>query len=306
MTLVADQAIQVLPVTGRTGAEITGVHLSGDLDAAQVATIRQSLLAHKVVFFRGQEHLNDQTQQAFAALLGTPTGHPTVSSPGETHVGGILSTTGIRANNWHTDVTFVANYPAFSILRGVEIPAYGGDTVWANTVSAYQSLPPVLQELADQLWAVHNNSFDYTTKQESDWNDEALTFQREVFSATEFETEHPVVRVHPESGEKSLVLGGFVKRIVGLNASDSTALTDIFARHITRPENVVRWRWQTGDVAIWDNRATQHYAPDDYPIDVLREVRRVTVAGDIPVSVGGERSRVVKGADTGWYDGVDL
>jgi alpha-ketoglutarate-dependent taurine dioxygenase len=306
MSLVVDRAVQVLPVTGRIGAEITGIRLSGDLDSGAVATIRQALLDHKVVFFRGQDHLDDRSQDAFASLLGPTTGHPTVPHQGETNVGGIVSATGVRANNWHTDVTFVANYPAFSILRGVEFPEFGGDTLWANTVTAYQDLPAELQQLADRLWAVHNNAFDYAAKQPSQWQESAVAFQRDIFSATEYETEHPVVRVHPETGQKSLLLGGFVKRIVGFTTSDSAALIEIFNRHITRPENLVRWRWTAGDVAIWDNRATQHYAPDDYSIDVPREVRRVTVAGDIPVSVDGERSRVRKGGDTSWYAGVAL
>ena len=116
----------------------------------------------------------------------------------------------------------------------------------------------------------------------------------EVFLSTVFQTEHPVVRVHPETGERALLLGQFVKEILGVSASDSRYLFDLFQRHVTRLENTVRWHWTPGDVAIWDNRATQHYAIDDYG-DLPRRMHRVTVAGDIPVGVDGFTSRAVQG-----------
>ena len=111
----------------------------------------------------------------------------------------------------------------------------------------------------------------------------------EVFTGTIYETEHPVVRVHPETGERTLVLGNFVQRFVGLPKYDGQKLFDLFQSHITAPENTVRWNWQTGDVAIWDNRATQHYAVNDYG-DQHRVVRRATIDGDVPVSVDGRNS----------------
>ena len=111
----------------------------------------------------------------------------------------------------------------------------------------------------------------------------------EVFLSTVYETEHPVVRVHPETGERTLLLGQFVRQILGVPAADSRHLFDLFQRHVTRLENTVRWRWSPGDLAIWDNRATQHYAIDDYG-DLPRRMHRVTVAGDVPVGVDGQRS----------------
>ena len=289
MSKEAAAQVTVHPVAGRIGVEIRGVHLSGDLDKKQIATIRKALNDHKVVFFRGQQHLTDAGQEAFANLLGKPVAHPTVPvKDGSTYLLEIDSAHGGRANSWHTDVTFVDAYPFASILRAVVIPASGGDTLWANTVAAYRDLPSELRDLADRLWAVHSNEYDYAARRPTASEEETKRF-RETFTSTVYETEHPVVHVHPETGERSLLLGHFVKRIVGLSSADSAHLFALLQNHVIAPENTVRWRWAVGDVAIWDNRATQHYAVNDYG-DQHRVVRRVTLDGVVPVSVDGRRS----------------
>ena len=161
--------------------------------------------------------------------------------------------------------------------------------MWANTVAAYAHLPEPLKVLADGLRAVHSNDYDYTGRVSAQ-----NTEQRQLFTtAVDIETEHPLVRMHPETGEKSLVLGHFFKRFVGFNRQDSRRLFDLFQEHITQWENVVRWQWAEGDVAIWDNRATQHRAINDYGNE-LRVATRVTLAGDIPVGVDGRPSVVLK------------
>ncbi|MFL6643979.1 MAG: TauD/TfdA dioxygenase family protein [Paraburkholderia fungorum] len=293
LSLATSNALDIQPVTGRIGAEIRGVRLSGQLEPATVEAIRAALLRHKVIFFRGQAHLQDSDQEAFARLLGEPVSHPTVPVvEGTDHLLELDSHRGGRANSWHTDVTFVDAYPQASILRGVTIPEVGGDTVWANTATAYDDLPPPLKALAEQLWAVHSNEYDYASYGnvgERGRDAEALKRYREVFVSTRYETEHPVVRVHPETGEKTLILGHFVKNFVGLTPSASAHVLELLQAYVTRLENIVRWRWQAGDVAIWDNRATQHYAVNDYG-DAHRVVRRVTLKGDVPVSVDGRRS----------------
>ncbi len=296
----AAQAIQqdlvhldIHPVAGRIGAEIRGVTLSGDLDAATIEAIQAALVQHKVIFFRGQTQLDDQGQEAFAQLLGEPVAHPTVPSREGTHY--LLELDGAqgrRANSWHTDVTFVEAYPKASILRNVVAPESGGDTVWANTASAYDDLTPELKALADSLWAVHSNEYDYASARPN-VDPARLEEYRKVFTSTVYETEHPVVRVHPHSGERTLLLGHFVKRLKGLSQHDSAHLFAVLQGHVTRLENTVRWRWQPGDVAIWDNRATQHYAVDDYGTQP-RIVRRVTLSGDVPVGIDGQRSRTIK------------
>jgi taurine dioxygenase len=294
-----ETGFEVRPVAGRIGAEIKGVRLSADLDAVTVQAIREALLRYKVIFFRDQHHLDDAGQEALARLLGTPIAHPTV--PVKQGTGYILeldsSTHGGRADSWHTDVTFVDAYPQASILRAVVVPAAGGDTVWANTATAYETLPEELRSLADKLWALHTNDYDYAA-QRPQVSSEAVRRHREVFASTVYETEHPVVIVHPETGERTLLLGHFVKKILGLSSSDSAHLFSILQEHVTRLENTVRWRWAAGDVAIWDNRATQHYAINDYG-DQHRVVRRVTIDGDVPVSVDGRRSVTRKKSDAG-------
>jgi alpha-ketoglutarate-dependent taurine dioxygenase len=291
----ADQNPTVHQLGGRIGARIDGVTVGADLPAAAVERIRAALLKHKVVFFRGQQHLDDDEHIAFAEKLGPLTSaHPTVNT-GSARILSLAANKGMAANSWHTDVTFVDRIPAFSILRGVSIPAYGGNTVWANTVAAYDALPDPLKALVDNLWAVHTNDYDYAaTRENEEEYDETQVFKREEFRRVKYETAHPVVRVHPETGERSLVLGHFVKHFVGFNAVESAALFNLLQTRVTRLENTIRWTWQQGDDAIWDNRATQHYAVADFD-EQRREVRRVTVAGDIPVSIDGRRSEVILG-----------
>ncbi|WP_205876567.1 TauD/TfdA dioxygenase family protein [Mycobacterium camsae] len=277
----------------RIGAEISGVRLGGDLAPEAVDEIRAALLAHKVIFFRNQHHLDDQQQLAFAALLGTPIGHPaaTALAPDAPVITPINSELG-KANRWHTDVTFAANYPAASILRAVTLPTYGGSTLWANTATAYEELPEPLKCLVDNLWAVHTNRYDYVKTEQM--TDLQRAF-RQAFEMTDFQTEHPVVRVHPETGERTLVAGDFVRSFVGLDSRESSALFELLQNRITVPENTIRWNWESGDVAIWDNRATQHRAVDDYD-DQYRLMNRITLMGDLPVDVYGQRSRVISGA----------
>ncbi|CAN7679764.1 TauD/TfdA family dioxygenase [Paraburkholderia hospita] len=291
----APETLDLRRVACRIGAEIRGVRLSGSIDAQTFDAIHAALLKHKVVFFRGQQHLDDTEQEAFARRFGETVAHPTVPSvDGSHHLLELNSQHGGRANSWHTDVTFVDAYPKISILRAVVIPPYGGDTVWANTAAAYENLPEPLRRLADTLWALHTNAYDYASSHVNA-DTEQLKRYREVFTSTVYETEHPVVRVHPETGERSLVLGHFVQRLKGLSAGDSTHLLQTFHDHVTRLENTVRWNWTQGDVAIWDNRATQHYAINDYG-DAHRVVRRATVHGDVPVSIDGRQSVVLRGA----------
>ncbi|MGG4385294.1 TauD/TfdA family dioxygenase [Priestia megaterium] len=290
---VANSVLEVYPIAGQIGAEIRGIHLSSDLDTTTVNAIKKALLQYKVIFFRGQKHLDDTGQEAFAKLFGEPEAHPTVPiKEGSNYLFELDSEHGGRANSWHTDVTFIDTYPKASILRAVVVPESGGDTVWANTAIAYQNLPTELRNLADKLWAVHTNDYDYGGRHPNR-SQEDLEPHRKVFASTVYETEHPVVRIHPETGERTLVLGHFVKKIKGLSSSDSAHLFSILQDHVTRLENTVRWHWEAGDIAIWDNRATQHYAINDYG-EKHRIMRRVTLVGEVPVSVEGQTSKTYK------------
>lgn len=285
----------VVKLGAHIGARIDGVRLGGDLDATTVDAINDALLTHKVIFFRDQQHLDDAEQLAFARTLGTPTlAHPTVLSRG-TDVLPIDSRYD-KANSWHTDVTFVDRIPKASLLRAVTLPSYGGTTTWASTEAAYDQLPEPLRHLVENLWAIHTNDYDYV-RDFDESRDAALDKAREYrdeFVSDTFETEHPVVRVHPETGRRVLLLGHFVKRFVGLGTRESATLLDLLQARVTRLENTIRWNWQPGDLAIWDNRATQHYAVSDYD-DQYRKLSRITLAGDVPVDVHGATSRVITG-----------
>ncbi|OZC56301.1 taurine catabolism dioxygenase [Rhodococcus sp. RS1C4] len=291
-----------MKVGGKIGARIEGVRLGGDLDTETVDFIRRALLEHKVIFFSGQDHLDDEGQYAFAELLGSPTTpHPTVTSRG-TKTLAIDSEYG-KANSWHSDVTFVDRIPKASILRAVQLPEYGGNTTWASQVAAYESLPDSLKALVDNLWATHSNAYDYSaTSAEKIQNEKSAEYRKE-FQSTYFETEHPVVRVHPETGEKTLVLGHFIKGFIGLPTKESQVLFNLLQDRVTKLENTVRWTWSLGDVAIWDNRATQHYAVADWD-DQYRRLERITLAGDVPVHPNGQKSRVVAG-DAEHYSVID-
>ncbi|APY89839.1 TauD/TfdA family dioxygenase [Streptomyces alfalfae] len=283
-------------IGGRIGAEIHGVDLSADLDPAIVTEINSALLEHKALVFRDQG-LDDAGQLRFASLFGALTNaHPTVPSvDGQPEILPVDGDEGIRANHWHTDVTFVRTPPKASTLRSIVVPPYGGNTLIANSAAAYRDLPDALRDLADRLWAVHTNDYDYAAPRT-----EKAAEHRRRFVSRKYRTAHPVVRVHPETGERGLFIGGFAQSIIGLSPSESRDLLRIFQAYVTRPENIVRVVWSPGDLVLFDNRITQHYAPDDYG-DLPRLLHRVTVAGDAPAGVDGALSRVVEGDEAAHY-----
>ena len=282
--------LDIRPLACRIGAQIDNLRLAGDLSGSAIAAIEAALAEHKVIFFRNQGHLDDAEQERFAARFGELMVHPT--GPVRSGTAAMLEINSAdgrgRADRWHTDLTFIDAYPKISVLRSVVVPPFGGDTVWANTVAGYDGLPPALKALAERLWAVHSNLYDYAAVRPHA-SAAAIKQYEEVFASTVYETEHPVVRVLPRTGERSLVLGHFVRRFVGYSQSDSNHLFDMLQSHVVRLENTVRWRWTAGDVAMWDNTATQHCAVNDYG-DQKRVVRRSTVRGEAPVSVDGRTS----------------
>lgn len=298
-----DVDVEVRPVTPRTGAELSGIDLR-DLGDTALQAIRRALLAHRVVFFRDQ-NLEPTELVALAQRFGPLTrAHPTLpSSPIDPALFDLDSLAGSAANHWHTDVTFVERPPVYSFLRAEVIPEIGGDTLWANTVAGYRDLRPATRAMADQLRAVHTNGQDYgrsdVARSTGQSRPEQLDHVRR-FVSTIFETEHPVVRVHPETNEPALLLGGFAQRIVGYRSAESIDILRTLQGVVTRPENTVRWQWQAGDVAIWDNRATQHYAIYDYG-SRHRKVQRVTTAGSVPMGLDGQASESLQGDASGYY-----
>ncbi|MEU7425007.1 TauD/TfdA family dioxygenase [Streptomyces sp. NPDC040750] len=285
-------SLKITKVTARIGARVSGVDISRPLAEEEVAGIREALNVHKALVF-DDVHLDDAGQQAFARHLGDlTTAHPTVGAvEGAPNVLPVDSERG-RANHWHTDVTFVLNPPQASTLRSITVPPYGGETLIANAVAAYRDLPEPLRRLADTLWAEHTNDYDYAVPEED--VDEERAAQRALFTSIRYRTAHPVVRVHPLTGERGLFIGGFAQRIVGLSAGESRKILDLLQAYVVRPENVLRWRWSEHQLVLFDNRATQHYAIDNYD-GLPRRLHRVTVAGEVPVGLEGKESYAIEG-----------
>ncbi len=292
-------AIEVRPMSVHTGAEIFGADLTRPLGGRAKRKIWQALLQWKVIFFRDQP-MDHTRHVAFARELGEPTighilyghedGYPEVYSIARkrerhTHA----EPEPIRPwTGWHTDLTTIVNPPMASILRSVTVPPYGGDTHFTNLAAAYQALSPAMQSFLDGLRAKHGYG-EVTT--------DALTRT----SRQSFASEHPLVRVHPETGEHVLFVSpAFLKSIVGLRKRESQTLIEFLWEHIVRPEFVARFRWGPGDVAIWDNRATAHLAPEDiFDTEFDRQLYRVTLVGDVPVGVDGSSSTAIVGEKLG-------
>lgn len=259
-------------VSGRIGAEVRGLDLA-TLDTDAAAQLRAALWQHRVLFLRDQR-LDDAGHEGAARLLGE-------IAPYALHGGGgalleMNAAHGGKANVWHTDSTFEAEPPLITMLRAVIVPEVGGDTLWANTEAAYRALPDALRGLADALTATHSNTYDFAGSRPGVSRAAAERYAERFTTAQVFRTEHPVARLHPVTHEPCLFLGNFVTGIAGWAATEARAVLGALQAYVVQPENTVRWRWRAGDVAIWDNAATQHYALDDYG-DAPRVMKRATI-----------------------------
>lgn len=312
MTTATATALDVQPLAGHIGAEIHGVDLTRPLDADTVAEIRATLLRWKVVFFRDQ-HISQDQHVAFGRYFGEVTpGHPTLPAmfpdrPEILLLDNQLIAGGEKARRgkeriddtfsvdspWHTDVTFVANPPMGSILRGVAVPDYGGDTQWTNLVVAYETLSPQLQRLCDELHAVHHNHIPVS-------RGELSSELKKQFQSQDLRAVHPVVRVHPETGEKALFVNpGFTDHIVELTRREGRHLLALLYEHLSNPAFTCRFHWRPDSIAFWDNRATCHFAPTDIPPGAHRSMQRITIAGDVPVGPDGSTSYALAGGTFG-------
>jgi taurine dioxygenase len=292
-----DVSFDVRPMAGYIGAEILGVDLRGPLDPHVVAEIRATLLRWKVVFFRDQD-LTQEQHVAFGRNFGEVTpAHPTLPAAFPDHPEILLLDNERYAadsvsieSRWHTDVTFVPNPPMASILRGVVVPPYGGDTQFANIVVAYERLSEPIRDLIDGLHAVHHNVLPLA-------RGEMPAEMAQQFSSTDIRSVHPVVRVHPETGERAIFVNpNFTSHIVELSRKESRHLLEMLYEQISNPEFTCRFRWEPGSIAFWDNRATAHLVPTDIPAGFHRSMQRITLTGDVPVGVDGQPSHVLAGA----------
>jgi alpha-ketoglutarate-dependent taurine dioxygenase len=265
------------PLSPIIGAEIHGLDLSQPLSERTVADVRHALNTHHVIFFRDQD-LSPTQQADFARQFGEVTeGHPVIPAiEGNPEVLAIDSRDD-RANWWHTDVTFL-QAPAFgSILYMLTAPEVGGDTQWASLQDAYDRLADPVRAMCDTLIAIHFDPWfaaDVDARGGYEWQGE---FHKKLVPAL-----HPVVRTHPENGRNGLFVNPqFTQSILGLSKNESNAILDMLYRHCQQPELTCRFHWRPGSVAFWDNRATLHYALDDYG-EAIRIANRVTLQGDVP------------------------
>ena len=293
------ETIGVHPMTLHIGAEIDGVDFAKPLPDEQVRDIKAALNKWKVVFFRDQFIDNEQFIKV-ARQFGEPT-------PGHHVYGGLKEHPEIyhvakdRKKKrdaapplftpwlgWHADVTPALNPPKVSILRGDIVPAYGGDTMWANLHAAYDALSDTMKGLVDGLRGIH-----YFNAKSSAPTDSFL----EQVKTNLIVTEHPMVRVHPESGKRALYVSpNFLKEIANLSPTEGEAMMAMLKTHAVRPEFTCRFKWEPGSMAMWDNRSTVHIAPRDITeTDLERDFYRITLLGDVPVGPDGCESVALEG-----------
>lgn len=280
--------LRIRPINGRIGALIEGIQLSGRLPDDQVRAIHDAVLRHKVVFLRDQS-ASDRDRQDFAELLGEPIAPSYADDPSRADYA-IDSGDNFRSDHWHSDMSWELDFVSLGILSPVQLSEVGGETIWSNMAAAYQDLPDPVKAMADQLWAVHSAQKPVE-----------LTFHNPTVHDVErgriFKghrgTRHPVVRIHPDTGERVLLLGNIVHWFEGLERTPGQHVYELLHHYASRPENTLRWHWRMGDVAIWDNRATLHYGVRDYG-DQRRVLRRISLKGTVPVGIDGRRSERVE------------
>jgi taurine dioxygenase len=277
--------LAVQPCGPVLGAEISGLRLDGSVGAEDGAALRKLLLQYKVLFFRDLD-LSHEEHLALGRVWGSLEGHPViVHVPGFPEIldirgseGRVEDATGDRRfrrlDKWHADVTFRARPSMGAVLRARELPVTGGDTLWADAAAAYDGLSDEVKSRIEGRTATHDLLFDF---------EDRIDPERRAAMAAEFPPQHhPVVRTHPETGARVLfVNSSFTRQIDGLDAAESATLLAHLLDQFKTPEYQVRFRWTPNAVAIWDNRATQHYPVADY-WPARRRMERVTIAGDTP------------------------
>lgn len=273
--------MNISPIKPTIGASVSGVDLNHLTDDDK-ATLKNALLTHQVLFFKAQ-NLTSQSQVALASLFGKLHIHPVFPTVPDVPQVIVLDShqTDLRDNElWHTDVTFSKTPPMGCVLRAVKIPPTGGDTLWANLSSAFDTLDDDTKAFLRGKTATHDIRLSFPKERfgQSQADDEKL----KKAIADNPPLSHPVVRTHPETGKECLFVSeGFTSHIDGLSERESRELLDKLFAHSTQDAFTIRHQWQAGDVVIWDNRATQHKALFDYG-DAHRIMHRATIVGDVP------------------------
>ena len=271
--------IEVQPISGALGAEVSGLDLARALSEEVVAEIRQAFLDHLVIFFRGQ-NLTPAAQLEFARRFGEPMEYPQLKGLPECPlITPVVKLEHERHNFggvWHSDTTYLERPPMASMLYAVEIPPYGGDTLFANQYLAYEMLSPGMRETLARLRGVNTSTKADVTRSREDRLRAAGVESKALYAL------HPVVRTHPETGRPALyVNAGHTSHFEGWTEAESASLLAFLFAHQTKPEFTCRFRWEAGSLACWDNRCAQHNPVNDYH-GYRRIMHRVTLAGDIP------------------------
>jgi taurine dioxygenase len=282
------ETIEVTPLSGSIGAEIRGAELSGELSQETFAEIHRAFLEHLVVMFPDQR-LTPAQQIGFARRFGPVMIDPFMKSPAEhPELMIVIKDTHERlafGEVWHSDNSYLERPPLGSFLYALEVPPYGGDTLFANQYLAYETLSPGLRRMLDGMTAVHNprsyarsiSSGNFGPHRTMQLRNDAVMEQ-----ATRVETEHPVVRTHPETGRKALyVNAAYTVRFGGWTEAESRGLLEHLWHHAVRPEFTCRYRWSANALTLWDNRCAMHHPVNDYH-GHRRVMHRVTVEGDRP------------------------
>lgn len=282
--MTATSVPELVSLTGHLGAEVRGVDLA-TLDDATFVLVEDALVEHEVLFFRGA-HLTDDQQLALGARFGALNIFPMARLLGATKPGLGAIVDGPDnppvADEWHTDVTWIPTPPDVAVLRSVVVPERGGDTIWASMTAAYDALSPTMQQLVCGLRVRHDNTSFIGGMLQKRPELDVPGGVPDRLRAEYPPVEHPLVRTHPMSGRRSLFLGGrFMRGIVGMYQGESDALLGFLQQHAANEQFQCRWHWQVGDVAIWDERSTNHRAAgDNFPY--CREIRRVECGGAVP------------------------
>ncbi len=280
--------MNVRTLTGFIGAELTGLDLSEPITADTASALREALVAHHVLVLRGQ-HLPIANQKAVTEVFGEPMVLPYVEpTEDDDQVIAVLKEaeeidTGVFGGDWHSDFSFLANPPAGSVLSAVEIPDVGGDTLWVNQEAAYRALPDHLRNIVDDRKAVHIGA-PYGVKHAPPEETRVGGSIRMIRGDSEADREmlHPAVLTSPDTGERSIFVNPiYTTRFDGMSESESEPILAELYRHCVRPDFGFRHRWQPGDLVIWNNRTTLHYATNDYD-GFRRLLYRTTFLGEAP------------------------
>ncbi|GCD52546.1 taurine dioxygenase [Acetobacter pasteurianus] len=276
------ERVHATPLSPAIGAIISGVNLAQSLTAKTESRLRELLLQHQVLFFRNQS-ITPRQQRNFAQRFGPLHQHPIYPTVADVPEIIVLDTeqNDLKDNAlWHTDVTFSQTPPLGAVLAARHLPPSGGDTLWASATAAYDALSDGMKLRLEHLTALHDftHSFPLSRFGRTEAEKQKWLRTREQQPPVE----HPVIRIHPETNKRAIFVNeGFTTEVCGLEIEESAALLRFLFQHLSKPEFSVRWTWREGDVAFWDNRATQHYAVDDYRPH-RRIMHRATILGDRP------------------------